>query len=80
MTTFIALVVALIFVHVAATTYVRHGRSQAVRDLWDSPYRYNYFRPDAVRANDTSSDDDEVGRQQERRPIREDRTPSSCGA
>lgn len=44
MTTFIALVIVMVFLHVVTTTYIRHGRSQSVRDLWDSPYRYNWFR------------------------------------
>ncbi|MET0198226.1 hypothetical protein [Rhodococcus sp. 14-2470-1a] len=46
MATFLALVLVLGFIHVAATTYVRHQTSSSVSRLWASPYRYNYFRPD----------------------------------
>lgn len=45
MTTFLALVLVLVFLDVAATTYVRHNRSESVQRLWASPYRYDYFRP-----------------------------------
>ncbi|WP_153275301.1 hypothetical protein [Rhodococcus sp. P1Y] len=45
MTTFIALASILVFVHIGMITYARHASSAAVRKLWASPYRYDFFRP-----------------------------------